>query len=102
MKPNNKTEFKPISELPNYSNKDEYFCSAVVFSPDTENEHFRGCPPYIQVTSMDGENDFYFEIPNIVAHYAKTHPCYTLKGKENDKKEGERRLAQKIKHLLDI
>ncbi len=102
MMPYKNTEFKSITELEKYAEGTEYFCNAVVFSPETENNHFDGCPPYIQIMSMDGENSFYFKIPEIVAYYAKTHPCYTHVGKENDKKEGARELAKKIKRLLDI
>ena len=103
MKPTRQTVFLPISELINYSDKTKYFCMSVVFSPETENDHFEGCPPYISVTDNDHlDEEIYFEVPEIVAYYAKTHPCYTMKGKENDIKEGERRMANKMKDLLNI
>ena len=105
MKPNKETEFKPLSEIGNYSDKDKYFCNAVVFSPETENRHFEGCPPYIRISKVDDydtDNDLYFEVPEIVAYYAKTHPCYTMRGNENNIKKGERQMANKIKLLLDI
>ena len=44
----------------------------------------------------------YFEIPEIVAYYGVVHPRYTYKGIEDHKKQGEQRLQQKIKDLLDI
>ena len=101
--PNKDTKFKPISELPKYSDKEKYFCNGVVFSPETENDHFDGCPPYIEICSIDGFDDvFFFEVPEIVAYYAKTHPCYTMQGIKNNIEKGERRLANKIKDLLDI
>ncbi len=103
MKPNRETEFKPISELVNYQDEAQYFCTAVVFSPETENDHFDKCPPYIQINSVDdSKNAFFFEIPQIIAYYAKTHPCYTMQGIKNNIAKGERQMARKIKDLLDI
>lgn len=103
MKPNKETIFKPISELENYSDKTKWFCTAVVFSPETENNHFDKCPPYIQINLIDNSQEaVYFKVPEIVAYYAKTHPCYTMKGIENHIKEGERKMAQKIKDLLNL
>jgi len=103
--PNCDTIFKSISELPNYSDKEKYYCSAVVFSPETENDHFDGCPPYIEIRGVncyDPADSIFFEVPKIVAYYAKVHPCYTLQGIENNIEKGERRLANKIKKLLEI
>ncbi len=103
MRPTEKTKFKPLSEIGKYSDEKNYFCSAVVFSPETENNHFKGCPPYIEISYTNiNKPPIYFEVPEIVAYYAKTHPCYTMKGIENWRKTGERDLANKIKALLDI
>lgn len=103
--PDFKTKFLSISELDNYSDKDKFYCSAVVFSPETENNHGSGCPPYIELNHVnphDGEEPIYFKVPEIVAYYAKTHPCYTMKGSEERKQQGRRELANDIKRLLDI
>ncbi len=75
MKPTIDTKFLPIQELQNYIDKSKWCCSAIVFSPDTENDHFRGCPPYI---AIDSETDFkietlYFEVPQIIAYYGTVH-----------------------------
>lgn len=103
MRPTRETKFLPLTEINKFSDKKDWFCSAVVFSPETENDHFVGCPPYIQISAQNCiDDDVFFEVPEIVAYYAKTHPCYTMKGKENDVKRGERQMAQKIKQLLDI
>lgn len=103
MKPTEETKFKSISELTKYSDEDKYFCSAVVFSPETENDHFYGCPPYIEICEVKNSSTrIYFEVPEIVAYYAKTHPCYTMQGIANNIKEGERKMANKIKSLLDV
>jgi hypothetical protein len=103
MKPDRNTIFLPITELLKYSQGGEYCCSAVVFSPETENDHFIGCPPYIRIEDTNTfDKTYFFEVPEIVAYYAKTHPCYTMKGKENDRKAGQREMAQKIKGLLEI
>ena len=102
-RPTIKTEFKSLSELVNYSDERKWYCCGVVFSPDTENDHFPGCPPYIEIRSVDENVDsLFFEVPEIVAYYAKTHPGYTHKGLENQRKQGARELAHKIKSLLEI
>lgn len=104
MKPDSKTVFLPISELEKYKNDKEYFCSAIVFSPETENQHFHGCPPYISIDSVEyGEIEtLYFEVPSIVAYYAHTHAGYTMSGLDRREKEGERKLANKVKKLLGL
>ena len=103
MKPTRDTVFKPISELADYSDSEKYFCFAVVFSPETENDHFYGCPPYIGIGHNDySEEEIYFEIPVIVAYYAKTHPGYTLAGLERRENEGARKFKNELKRLLDI
>ena len=106
MKPNINTLFRQLSDITNYSDKENYYCCDVVFSPETENEHFPGCPPYIAIVDIEksysSEYIMYFEVPEIIAYYAKTHPCYTLTGLENREKEGERKMANKIKALLNI
>lgn len=102
MKPNESTMFLDLSDINKYSDKNIFFCSAVVFSPETENNHFEGCPAYLTICNKNNMDNYYFKIPEIIAYYAKTHPCYTMQGKENDKKQGELNLANKIKELLHI
>ena len=92
----------PIEELNKYSNSDEFYCCAVVFSPETENDHFHGCPPYIEIGTVKGDESFFFKVPEIVAYYAKTHPGYTMQGIEKRRKQGERDMANKIKALLSM
>ena len=105
MRPTKNTVFKPLAEIDNYCDKDKYYCTAVVFSPETENDHFHNCPPYIEINEVDDyeeNNTVYFEVPEIVAYYAKTHPAYTMRGIDNYIKQGERKMQNKIKSLLDI
>lgn len=105
-RPTKETKFLQLDEIRNYSDPDKYYCFAVVFSPDTENDHFHGCPPYIGISKVQedfkDEDDFYFEVPGIIAYYAKTHPCYTMTGIQNNILRGERRMAEKIRNLLDL
>ena len=102
-KPNNKTIFLPLSKLSKYSDKTKYFCSGVVFSPETENDHFEGCPPYIEINTTNGYGEpIFFEVPEIVAYYAKTHPGYTMRGIDNHIKQGRRDLANDFKKLLNL
>lgn len=103
MLPQPKTKFLPISELDNYKDSDKYFCSAVVFSPETENNHFHNCPPYITICEVDDimAEEIYFEIPKIVAYYAKTHSCYTMEGMKRQREQGERDFKIKLKQLLE-
>jgi len=102
MKPTNKTKFLPISELANYSDPEKWFCCAVVFSPETENQHFYGCPPYIEISQADGiaDESLFFEVPEIVAYYAKTHPCYTMEGMQRRIDEGKRLARAELKNAL--
>lgn len=100
MKPNQQTKFLPLSEIGKYTDKDKYFCMSLVFSPDTENDHFKGCPPYIEIIENKGDKSIFFEVPEIVAYYAKMHPGYTMQGLQNREREGARKLANKIKSLL--
>lgn len=103
MKPTKETIFLPISELEKYNDSQKYYCMAIVFSPETENEHFDGCPPYIAIGHVDfKENDLYFKVPEIVAYYGKIHAGYTMKGLKDTEKKGEEILAKKIKCLLNI
>lgn len=102
MRPQKTTEFKPISELENYTSREGYFCTAVVFSPETENSHFEGCPPYIALCNGDHTEDVYFKVPDSVAYYAKMHSGYTMKGLDNARKSGRRDLAADIKRLLEV
>lgn len=105
-KPNTQTKFLPLSAIEKFSDSQKYYCFAVVFSPATENDHFEGCPPYIAISEsnndFDSENDYYFEIPHIIAYYAKTHPVYTQQGIENNILKGERRMAERIRNLLNL
>lgn len=105
MKPTKDTEFLPISQLGYYQDKNKYFCSAIVFSPETENDHFVGCPPYIElnhVLPFEEDKPIYFKIPEIIAYFGTIHCGYTMKGKENSRKQGEKDMANKIKSLLDL
>lgn len=104
-RPNKETIFLPLSEIGKYSDPEKYYCCGAVFSPDTENDHFEGCPPYIEISeveSFDHDNNIYFEVPQIVAYYAKTHPGYTMTGLQNKIEQGRRQIKQEIKKLLDI
>ena len=105
MRPNKETKFLPIEELKNYTDHEKYCCIGIVFSPDTENDHFNGCPPYIQLAPCDHDewdDEIFFEVPKIIAYYGNVHAGYTMKGQEYQRKEGEHRLANGIKELLDI
>ena len=103
MKPDKKTKFLPLSEIGKYVDEKKYFCTAVVFSPETENEHFIGCPPYIEIMLEDETNySIYFEVPGIIAYYAKTHPAYTMAGLEKRFQAGRQNMAEEIKRLLNI
>jgi hypothetical protein len=101
MKPTKDTKFLPISKLSKYIDQEKYFCCAIVFSPETENDHFEGCPPYIEINEMNGKR-LYFEVPQIVAYYGKVHAAYTMEGMSRRIKQGERNMANKIKDLLEI
>lgn len=102
-RPNSKTEFKPISELANYSDPEKWFCAGVVFSPETENEHFHGCPPYIEINDVRlGGISIYFEVPEIVAYYAKTHAGYTHAGIKRYKEQGAAEIKREIARLLKV
>lgn len=103
--PNEETVFLPLSEIEKYSDPEKYYCCGVVFEPETENNHFHKCPPYIEI----GYNDYskeqehlYFEVPKIIAYYAKTHPCYTMAGSERKRQQGRRDMANELKKLLNI
>jgi len=75
MKPNKETQFLPLSEIDKYCNKKKFYCDAVVFSPETENDHFYGCPPYISIRKVDHTDDeIFFQVHDIIGYYAKTHP----------------------------
>ena len=103
MRPNKETKFKPIEELKNYTDNEKYFCSEIVFSPETENDHFQGCPPYIQITETNNyDKEINFEVPEIIAYYGKQHAGYTITGMNEQEKRGAEKLANKLKHLLDI
>lgn len=108
--PNKDTVFRPLGDLANFTGE-QYMCTGIVFSPETENNHFHGCPPYICITEEDIGGEFmnkeyytehYFEVPKMVAYYADTHIGYTMKGKESDKQKGRESLARDLKQLLNI
>lgn len=103
MKPNKNTKFLPLSEIGKYTDESKYICTAIVFSPDTENDHFIYCPPYIKIeeTTFDGE-ELYFEVSEIIAYYAKIHAGFTMRGVDNYIKQGEDKLREQIKSLLNI
>jgi hypothetical protein len=104
-KPTKETKFLPLSKIGNYIDEKKYWCDAIVFSPETENNHFEGCPPYISICKEDdytGENDIYFEIPKIIAYYGKKHAGFTTDGRKRIKESGARELANEIKSLLFI
>ncbi len=101
MRPDQNTVFLPISELENYKDPEKYFCYGIVFSPETENEHFHGCPPYIKICAVnDYEIELYFEVPEIVAFYGKEHAGYTMKGMDNRFLEGKRIQKEELKSLI--
>lgn len=105
MRPNKETKFLPIEELKNYTDSSKYCCIGIVFSPETENDHFRGCPPYIQLSHCEHDkwdDEIFFEVPSIIAYYGYKHAGYTMKGQEYQRKTGEMNLANGIKDLLDI
>ncbi len=102
MKPNKKTHFRSFNDIERFSDKDEYFCVSIVFSPDTENDHFEGCPPYIELVSKEDHESIFFEVPEIIAYYGKVHVGYTHRGLENREKEGARKLQVSLKNLLNI
>jgi len=102
-RPNSKTKFKELSEIDKYSDPKKYFCVGVVFSPDTENDHYSGCPPYIEICKVEGcTESIYFRVPEIVAYYAKTHPQYTMRGLERRVEAGKRLMTEEFKRLLNI
>lgn len=103
MLPQPNTDFLVFGELDFYQDKSKYFCSAIVFSPETENNHFHNCPPYIAIDYVNGVGEaLYFKVPEIIAYYAKTHPGYTMSGLDKQRKEGKRELANQLKSLLNI
>lgn len=104
MMPQKDTKFLPIQEIANYSDEEKWFSSAIVFSPETENNHFDGCPPYIRIDDAEvlKRESLFFEVPAIVAYYGTYHAGYTMACQERKIKEGERQLANKIKSLLNL
>lgn len=102
MRPTKKTHFRSFNDIERFSNKDEYFCTSIVFSPDTENDHFDGCPPYIEIVSIEGCESFFFKVPEIIAYYGTQHAGYTHKGLDRREQEGARKLSNKLKSLLDL
>jgi len=103
--PTKQTVFKPLSEINHYCDETRWFCSAIVFSPETENDHFKGCPPYIEISdTLDYRDEFtlHFEVPKIIAYYGSVHAGYTLSGIDNYMKQGKIQLASELKSLLNI
>ncbi len=105
MLPNKKTKFLPIEELKNFTDSSKYCCIGIVFSPETENNHFHGCPPYIHLTHCEADkwdDEMFFEVPEIIAYYGEKHAGYTMRGNEYQRKQGAHDLVSKMKNLLDI
>lgn len=108
MKPKSTDIFRPIEEIKDFVDETKYFCNHVSFSPEEDSIDFwdkpHTYPPsFIEITEIDDFNNvYYFEIPKIVAYYAKTHPRYTYKGIEDHKNQGEWQFKNKLKRMLDI
>lgn len=101
MMPNKQTEFLPLASLIEYEAAG-YFCSGIVFSPDTENDHFHGCPPYIRMSASDSREEVFFRVPDAVAYYGTKHAGYTMKGRERAVERGRKQLAGELRDLLYI
>jgi len=105
MKPNINTEFKNLSEIEKYTDGRKYYCTNIVFSPETEG-CFEGCPSYIEINEVDDdyneERTLYFKIPQIIAYYADVHQGYTEKGIKDYIQKGKDDLRWEIKRMLKI
>lgn len=101
--PSTNTVFLPLAQLQEYEDKG-YYCRAIVFSPETENNHFEGCPPYICMVAPDHKayGHLFFEVPKSVAYYGSKHAGYTMAGKRNSEAEGRRALQRELCDLLGI
>ena len=104
MRPTKNTEFLPLSKIDLYCNDTDYFCHEINFDPSYRNECFEGCPPYILICNsyFSKVTDLYFEIPKIIAYYAKVHAGYTYEGRNKCIEEGKRLLSRDLKQLLNI
>ena len=107
MKPSIKDKFLPIEKLANYIDEERYFCYFVSFCPEEDEVDFyddrnQYPPPFIEIIEKSNDKVWRFEIPAIVAYYAKTHPGYTYKGLEQREKAGERKFKQKLQDMLKI
>lgn len=98
------TFFRPLSDLEGMTDEEKYICTAIVFSPDTEEQHFKGCPPYIKIESTDffKPETYYFKIPEIVAYFASHHAGFTTKGIQNYKEQGADDLRNSILKTLGL
>ena len=93
-----------------YTDEKRYFCNHVCFSPEEDQIDFYDepgtyPPPFIEIIEDNTGikiKTYRFEIPKIVAYYAKTHPGFTYAGLDRQKKEGERLFKLKLKNLLDF
>jgi hypothetical protein len=101
MLPDQNTEFLDIAQIAEYETQG-YFCIAIVFSPETENNHFRGCPPYIGLSHQDTLQDVFFRVPNSVAYYGKTHAGYTMRGRDKAVEHGKHILQCELAQLLGL
>jgi len=101
MLPQPNTKFLPLSELEGYCNRG-YHCHAIVFSPETENNHFKDCPPYIALYRSDSDHEVYFLVPEEVAYYGRIHAGYTMAGRERSKQSGRSELQYELRELLGI
>ena len=105
MIPNKDTKFLPFFELHKYTDKDKYFCYSFVASPSTENHHFEGCPPYIQIMDVNCFNSYdamFFEMPEIIAYYCDKHAGYTMAGNKRERECGKYELQCDLQKLLGI
>jgi len=105
MIPDKNSTFKPLSEIDKYIDSEKYYCTGVVFSPETENNHFYKCPPYIEINEVNDfeeNNTLYFEVPEIIAHYAGFHCGYTMQGRRDAEDRGRHMRSAELKKLLDI
>lgn len=101
MLPTKETVFLPLTRIEKFC-QDGYDCCAVVFSPETENNHFPGCPPYISLFRLQDDSQYYFEIPKAIAYYGAVHAGYTMKGRERAVERGRLEMQDEIKALLGI
>lgn len=100
MKSRSEDEFLPLSQIEEYTQQG-YYCSAIVFSPETENDHFLGCPPYIRL-SKGHRTHLYFRVPDAIAYYGKVHAGYTMEGRKEAAKRGRDEFKAELREMLGI